>query len=162
MEDCEELIAEWEAANRQKSRLVQIQPALTPKLLAANPSVPDVDTTNLAALAQADGIKHAADTESQPVATTTGATNEYEVKCVLDRCLTEEGVEKFLVWWEGYPIEESTWEREVNLQAAKEALEEYRSLQRIPPVLDKFMGIDRKKNSERVKIPLHRSPFVVW
>ncbi|RJE19657.1 Chromo domain protein [Aspergillus sclerotialis] len=34
---------------------------------------------------------------------------EYEVKTVLDERQTEYGMQ-YLVWWEGYPIERSTWE----------------------------------------------------
>ena len=34
---------------------------------------------------------------------------EYEVKTILDERQTEYGV-RYLVWWEGYPLERSTWE----------------------------------------------------
>ncbi|KAJ3055391.1 hypothetical protein HK097_010667 [Rhizophlyctis rosea] len=154
MEDCEDLIAEWEAANRQTSGLSQIRPVVSSASEFVSPEQRRIATVNNTGSSRAI-VANDGEAEPHPrsAASSPASAPEYEVKCILDKCLTEEGVERYLVWWQGYPIEESTWEKEVNLHDAKEALEEFRNLKRIPPVLHKFMGIYRESNSERLSWP---------
>ena len=45
---------------------------------------------------------------------------EYEVECITKEEATATGEREFLVKWKRWPIEDSTWESEANLQGAKE------------------------------------------
>jgi len=49
---------------------------------------------------------------------------EYEVEKIINK-RRRYGKWKYLVRWKGYMAEEDSWEREINLKNAKEAVEEY-------------------------------------
>jgi len=49
---------------------------------------------------------------------------EWEVEKILNKKKIR-GVEKYLVWWKGFTVEEDTWERKESLKNAGKALEEF-------------------------------------
>ena len=49
---------------------------------------------------------------------------EWEVERILNKKKIR-GVEKYLVWWKGFTVEEDIWERKENLKNAREALGEF-------------------------------------
>ena len=49
---------------------------------------------------------------------------EWEVEKILNKKKIR-GVEKYLMQWKGFMVEENTWERKENLRNAEEALEEF-------------------------------------
>jgi len=49
---------------------------------------------------------------------------EWEVEKILNKKKIR-GVEKYLIWWKGFTVEEDTWERRENLKNAKELIEKF-------------------------------------
>jgi len=49
---------------------------------------------------------------------------EWEVEKILNKKKIRE-VEKYLIWWKGFTVEEDTWERKENLKNAEELIEEF-------------------------------------
>jgi len=49
---------------------------------------------------------------------------EWEVEKILNKKKMR-GVEKYLIWWKGFTVEEDTWERRENLKNAEELIEEF-------------------------------------
>ena len=54
---------------------------------------------------------------------------EYVVEKVLDKRKNEKGQIQYLLKWEGFPVEESTWERSSNLNCSK-LIEEFETAQK--------------------------------
>ena len=50
--------------------------------------------------------------------------DEYEVERIMNHRKTKDGY-KYFVLWKGYPIEDSTWEPQENLEHSKTILDEY-------------------------------------
>lgn len=59
-----------------------------------------------------------------PILTDNDLPPEFEVESVLDK-REHRGKTQYLIKWKGYPLRESTWEQETNLQNAQEALAEF-------------------------------------
>jgi len=49
---------------------------------------------------------------------------EWEVEKILNKKKIK-GVEKYLIWWKGFTVEEDTWERRENLKNTKELIEKF-------------------------------------
>ena len=60
---------------------------------------------------------------------------EYVVEKVLDKRKNEKGQTQYLLKWEGFPVEESTWERSSNLNCSK-LIEEFESTQKDTKMTD--------------------------
>ena len=70
----------------------------------------------------------------------------YNVEKILDRKKIN-GKFKYRIKWEGYPINESTWEPMKNLETVKELVEEYDRIHPIPNP-SKSSKASQKKNSD--------------
>ena len=49
---------------------------------------------------------------------------EWEVEKILNKKKMR-GVEKYLIWWKRFTVEEDTWERKENLKNVKELIKEF-------------------------------------
>ncbi len=95
----------------------------------------------------------------------------YNVEKILDRKKIN-GKFEYKIKWEGYPIDESTWEPMKNLETVKELVEEYN---RTHPITEKkrssksssrkknsdsFMGKKRKEEANEINGPINQNEKV--
>lgn len=64
---------------------------------------------------------------------------EFEVGEIVDKKVSKKSGVEYLVRWEGYPVEEATWERLTTLEGALEAIEQYEIRQ----------SLDKKKKKKK-------------
>ncbi|KRX27843.1 Chromobox -like protein 6 [Trichinella nelsoni] len=70
----------------------------------------------------------------------------YEIERLLDRRIAHDGGNEYLIKWKGYPIEDSTWEREENMMDAAGVIREFESrLRRRDEFAPKRRGRPRKQ-----------------
>ncbi|KRZ58499.1 Chromobox -like protein 6 [Trichinella nativa] len=70
----------------------------------------------------------------------------YEIERLLDRRIANDGGNEYLIKWKGYPIEDSTWEREENMMDAAGVIREFESrLRRRDEFAPKRRGRPRKQ-----------------
>ncbi|KRY70997.1 Chromobox -like protein 5 [Trichinella pseudospiralis] len=70
----------------------------------------------------------------------------YEIERLLDRRTAPDGGNEYLIKWKGYPIEDSTWEREENMMDATGVIREFESrLKRRDEFAPKRRGRPRKQ-----------------